>query len=412
MKEMGKKWSTLDKESKLMFMKAANEDKDRYESEMKEYNIVGGKGKSIQDFDSQRPKKCLSAYMIFVRETRPKIVKEKEAALEENESKLIYSINYTLDMNVLEIMKEVGRRWKQLTEEGKSEFENKAKEDKKRFDREMTEFNKEINKINIASSDSKKSKSRTQKSSKVKKQAKGKRGRKKNKKQSEAQKDYYYPTRPQNEEKDQEETGQPRCDYLLRRRTKNTNKMFYASGSEESEESDSDKISYNRYGVANKQRANAKTSSKRLSKTPVPNDYMNYPPQQNKEFIQQDRSEVERDKPARQNKRSKKVMNRWAMEHDYDTGYKQFDIQNKEEIPSDMNMTRNTSQKNMRTRGRRSKINNPETQNDYQYMNAAPNQQQNTQQHSGPENKITISVNMDRNRGNEENKQKRERRSK
>lgn len=55
---------------------------------MKEYTIQGGKGKSIQDFDSQRPKKCLSAYMIFVRETRPKIVQEKEAALAENESKL------------------------------------------------------------------------------------------------------------------------------------------------------------------------------------------------------------------------------------------------------------------------------------------------------------------------------------
>ena len=192
---MGKKWSTLDKDSKLMFMKAANEDKERCESEMKEYNIVGGKGKSIQDFNSQRPKKCLSAYMIFVRETRPKIVKEKEAALEENGSKLIFCL-YILDMNVIEIMKEIGRRWKQLTEKGKLDFENKAKEDKKRFEREMVEFNKEIKKINIASSDSKKTKSRSQKSSKVKKQAKGKRGRKKNKKQSEAQKDYYYPIRP------------------------------------------------------------------------------------------------------------------------------------------------------------------------------------------------------------------------
>ena len=41
-------------------------DKERYEKELK----------SLEKFNSKikKPKKCLSAYMIFVKETRPKIV--------------------------------------------------------------------------------------------------------------------------------------------------------------------------------------------------------------------------------------------------------------------------------------------------------------------------------------------------
>lgn len=85
MKEMGMLWSNLDKDEKQLYLQAADQDKKRYEEEMKEFNVQGGKGKSIQDYDAQRPKKCLSAYMIFVRETRPIIVREqKQRANDEN----------------------------------------------------------------------------------------------------------------------------------------------------------------------------------------------------------------------------------------------------------------------------------------------------------------------------------------
>jgi hypothetical protein len=43
--------------------------------------------------EKQRPKKCLSGYMIFVREMRPKIVRDNP------------------NMKVLCVMKEVGRKW-------------------------------------------------------------------------------------------------------------------------------------------------------------------------------------------------------------------------------------------------------------------------------------------------------------
>lgn len=76
MKKMGKLWGELPEKEKEMFNQASRQDKERYDKEMQEFEIQGGKGKNIQDYDAQRPKKCLSAYMIFVRETRPKVVKE------------------------------------------------------------------------------------------------------------------------------------------------------------------------------------------------------------------------------------------------------------------------------------------------------------------------------------------------
>jgi hypothetical protein len=50
-------------------------------------------------------------------------------------------------------MKLVGYRWKHLTPEEKDEFEAKAKEDKIRYDKEIEDFNKEINKVNITTFD-------------------------------------------------------------------------------------------------------------------------------------------------------------------------------------------------------------------------------------------------------------------
>jgi len=52
----------------------------------------------------KKPKKCLSAYMIFVRDMRPKVCKENP------------------DIKVLDVMKIVGKRWKEL--KNKSEFED------------------------------------------------------------------------------------------------------------------------------------------------------------------------------------------------------------------------------------------------------------------------------------------------
>ena len=57
MKDMGKKWSSLPHDQKDLFIQAADHDKKRYEEEMQEFQVNGGTGKSIQDYDAQRPKK-------------------------------------------------------------------------------------------------------------------------------------------------------------------------------------------------------------------------------------------------------------------------------------------------------------------------------------------------------------------
>lgn len=60
---------------------------------MEEVKEKGGTSEMLKEVESKRPKKSLSSYMIFVKQTRPIIIAENA------------------DMNVLDIMKEVGRRW-------------------------------------------------------------------------------------------------------------------------------------------------------------------------------------------------------------------------------------------------------------------------------------------------------------
>lgn len=73
MKELGKMWSSLEKTERAVYEEFANWDKHRYDREMKDFLDNGGNAIKLGEVVSMRPKKCLSAYMIFVRETRKKI---------------------------------------------------------------------------------------------------------------------------------------------------------------------------------------------------------------------------------------------------------------------------------------------------------------------------------------------------
>lgn len=48
-------------------------DKRRYEKELDEFTNKCGSSKILKELEKKRPKKALSAYMIFVRETRSKV---------------------------------------------------------------------------------------------------------------------------------------------------------------------------------------------------------------------------------------------------------------------------------------------------------------------------------------------------
>lgn len=84
-KEIARCWSTLGKEQRIQYKEAAKKDKERYDIDLR----------LLQKFapELKKPKKCLSAYMIFVKETRPLIVEANP------------------NMGALDVMKEVGIRW-------------------------------------------------------------------------------------------------------------------------------------------------------------------------------------------------------------------------------------------------------------------------------------------------------------
>jgi len=89
-KEIARCWGLMSKEEKQKYKEAAKRDKDRYDNELKNLDKYS---KNLH-----KPKKCLSAYMIFVKETRPKIVKENP------------------DMGALIVMKHVGNAWQNMNE--------------------------------------------------------------------------------------------------------------------------------------------------------------------------------------------------------------------------------------------------------------------------------------------------------
>lgn len=66
---------------------------------MKDFLDNGGDAVKLNEVEGKWPKKCLSAYMIFVRETWKKIQMANP------------------DMHVLEIMKQVGIKWQNLVPE-------------------------------------------------------------------------------------------------------------------------------------------------------------------------------------------------------------------------------------------------------------------------------------------------------
>jgi len=97
MKELGKQWADMNEEEKQPYAKLAEKgntililiiqiylmafwifkfwclDKERYDQEFEEFERKGGNTKILKEIEEKRPKKALSAYMIFVRETRSKI---------------------------------------------------------------------------------------------------------------------------------------------------------------------------------------------------------------------------------------------------------------------------------------------------------------------------------------------------
>ena len=81
-----------------------------------------GLAKKPKVVDSEAPKKAQSAFFLYSAEAREKIKKEQT------------------EMKQADILKKIGAEWKALSDAEKKKWEEKAKADKERYEREMAEY--------------------------------------------------------------------------------------------------------------------------------------------------------------------------------------------------------------------------------------------------------------------------------
>ena len=123
-KKLGEMWKEEDEEEKKRYQKMAADDKKRYEAEIAEYEPKDGfkSPKKSKKVKSTAPKRALSAYLFFCQATRDDI-KKKNPSIKSSE-----------------ILSELGKMWKALSDKKKKPFEKLAQEDKTRYEEEMKEY--------------------------------------------------------------------------------------------------------------------------------------------------------------------------------------------------------------------------------------------------------------------------------
>ena len=129
--ELARRWKEADEDVKADYQEKAADDKKRYNSEMSDYvpsdeeSPKGAKGsvkKSKTKKDKNAPKGVKNAYILFCADNRDQVKEENPK------------------MNAKEIISELARLWKESDEDVKGEYQDKAAEDKKRYESEMEEY--------------------------------------------------------------------------------------------------------------------------------------------------------------------------------------------------------------------------------------------------------------------------------
>ena len=113
-----------DKELKK-WTKKAEQDKIRYQEEMKDYVPMeeeGGRKKKAKK-DPNAPKRNMSAYFLYSMHARPQVKEDNPEA------------------TFGEIARLISAQFKKLNDKEKKKWEKKAAEDKARYQREMAEYN-------------------------------------------------------------------------------------------------------------------------------------------------------------------------------------------------------------------------------------------------------------------------------
>lgn len=116
---LGTMWKALSEKEKAKYEKQAQQDKVRYENEMKSYTPPEGTEVQTRGRGARKertgPRKAMSAYMYFGQEMRPKLKSQ---------------------VSHKEMMGEIGRLWKELSPEQRAPYEQRALEDKQRYETE------------------------------------------------------------------------------------------------------------------------------------------------------------------------------------------------------------------------------------------------------------------------------------
>lgn len=129
-KKLSPVWKKMSDQEKQPYKEAYEKDRARYLHEAK--NLTDEQKKIIRAHRRRKkrsrenhPKPALSAYMIFVSKERPKIIHENPK------------------IEFKDVGKQLGIRWKRLTEPQKAVYNKLSGEDKTRYKNEMEEFKKQ-----------------------------------------------------------------------------------------------------------------------------------------------------------------------------------------------------------------------------------------------------------------------------
>jgi hypothetical protein len=126
-KELSELWITIknNEDEISIYKQQAEDDKKRYEEE-KNSGSSSDEGKKKKIKDKNRPKRALSAYILFGIDERVNV-------------KELFPTMKATDVSI-----ELGKRWKNIDTLKKSYYEKKALEDKKRFDEQMSTYIKPV----------------------------------------------------------------------------------------------------------------------------------------------------------------------------------------------------------------------------------------------------------------------------
>lgn len=91
-------------------------------------SILGNPLKIKPMKDPNKPKRAASAYLFFCEAERPKVM--KSMAKNNKDSKI----------KLGDVAKELGKRWKSLSEDARNPFVKKADKDKQRYEEAMAEY--------------------------------------------------------------------------------------------------------------------------------------------------------------------------------------------------------------------------------------------------------------------------------